>query len=293
MPFKWLLFAIAVFCFFPTCYAQLPSTDIFLADFTAKDNLRIGTPINITQKEGYDNQPFFISDTSFAYSSSFEDQQTDIMLYEIQSGKSRVLRTTRESEYSPTLTPDGKHLSCIRAEADGSQRLWQFPLDGGEPTLLLSSLKTVGYHCWLDPQTLALFLVGEPHQLVKASLPNGDKQKWAEDIGRGMALRPEKNALVFIAKTGEKQADLMQINAKTGKPEKITATPQGSEDLVWVSSHQVLMAHGSAVYHYDLKKNHSWQKIADLSSNGLTQITRLALNPSRTKLAIVAIPNQP
>ena len=42
----------------------------------------------------------------------------------------RRVTNTPESEYSPTVTPDGAHISVIRVEADGTQRLWRFTLDG-------------------------------------------------------------------------------------------------------------------------------------------------------------------
>ena len=61
------------------------------------------------------------------------------------------MTTTNESEYSPTVTPDGRSFSVIQVEADGTQRLWRFPLaGGGEPKLVLPDIKPVGYHAWAD-----------------------------------------------------------------------------------------------------------------------------------------------
>ena len=45
-------------------------------------------------------------------------------------GSTTRVTNTPESEYSPTVTPDGAHISVIRVEADGTQRLWRFTIDG-------------------------------------------------------------------------------------------------------------------------------------------------------------------
>jgi hypothetical protein len=57
-------------------------------------------------------------------------------------------------------TRDGRHISVIRVESDGTQRLWQFTLDGREPTALLPGIKPVGYPVWTDASILALFVLG-------------------------------------------------------------------------------------------------------------------------------------
>ncbi|MEJ0031081.1 MAG: hypothetical protein WDO15_12190 [Bacteroidota bacterium] len=67
---------------------------------------------------------------------------------------------TSEREFSPTVTPDKQFLSCIIQRDDGVQDLGKYPIDGGDPALIIDNLK-VGYHVWVDNSHLALFVLGE------------------------------------------------------------------------------------------------------------------------------------
>ena len=48
---------------------------------------------------------------------------SDIYRYDIASQAISQVTNTPEAEYSPTVTPDGRHISVIRVESDGTQRL--------------------------------------------------------------------------------------------------------------------------------------------------------------------------
>src|SRR5262245_35323717 len=104
----------------PAALAQtpraVPSTDIFLVELSGdKGQLKLGKPRNITGRKGYDNQPVFLADgKSLFYTSIREDNQADIYQYDIAKGSARQITATKESEYSPTVTPDGKSLSVVR-----------------------------------------------------------------------------------------------------------------------------------------------------------------------------------
>src|SRR5262249_30293147 len=130
--------------------AQAPSTDIYVASLQRKSGvLTVGAPVNATARAGYDNQPFFTPDCLGFYYTSQRGTQTDIYRYDLAEQRAVAVVSTPESEYSPTLTPDGRHLSVIRVELDSAQRLWALPLDGGAGKPVLDTIKPVGYHVWL------------------------------------------------------------------------------------------------------------------------------------------------
>src|SRR5918996_1347355 len=114
-----LVFAIALAAQAPAPQAP-PSTDVYIASLkTSGDRLVVGKPENISASPGYDNQPFFAPDGRTLYftsargdvSSKCGTPQTDIYKYDLQTrGVARVTETP-ECEYSPTVMPDGKHLS--------------------------------------------------------------------------------------------------------------------------------------------------------------------------------------
>src|SRR5205085_12344672 len=115
------------------------ASDIFLIDVKTKRSgeLKFGEPNKITNFAGYNNQPFFMPNGHSILYTSIRNKQADIYAYDIGSGATTQVTNTPESEYSPTLMPDGKNISVVRVEADGTQRLWKFPLIDGQPSLIL------------------------------------------------------------------------------------------------------------------------------------------------------------
>ena len=124
----------------PAAAANPPDTDIFLAPLTTSDgSLSVGQAANITRTPGYDNQPAFLADGgALLFTSNRGGKQTDIYRYDLTSKQTTRVTNTPESEYSPTITPDRQHKSVVRVEADGTQRLWRFTLDGDRRTFALS-----------------------------------------------------------------------------------------------------------------------------------------------------------
>src|SRR5437879_453999 len=151
--------------------AAPPANDIYVASLRVVDGrVQVGTPVNVTARPGYDNQPFFLPDGgAFLYTSIRADSQADIYRYDLRTATSVRLTATRESEYSPTPPPDRPGFSAVRVEADSTQRLWAFDWDGARSRLVLDSIKPVGYHAWGDGRSVALFVLGAPPTLQRAA----------------------------------------------------------------------------------------------------------------------------
>ena len=267
-----------------------PDADIFLVDLTPeKQAIQVGKPVNITQRKGYDNQPSFTPDgKSILYTSMRDDGQTDIYRFDLQSAATTQLTRTPEGEYSPTVTPDQGYFSVIRMELDKTQRLWKFPISGtGEPTLVLENVKPVGYHCWLTPDSLALFILGKPNSLQLARVSTGDTARMEESIGRSLHKIPGKNALSFVHKRTSTDWEIKQLDLQTNLITVIAPTLPGSEDFVWTPDGLLLMGQGAGLYVFNPKTDLRWTQLADFSSAGIKQITRLAIDGKGKKLALV------
>jgi dipeptidyl aminopeptidase/acylaminoacyl peptidase len=272
-----------------------PATeDIFVVDVTlSKGSPQFGRPANITNRAGYDNQPSFLPDgRSILYTSQREDNQTDIYRYDFKTGQSTRLTATPEGEYSPTLMPGGKFFSVIRVEADKTQRLWKFPLAGGEPGLVLPNIKPVGYHLWLDARTLALFVLGregQPNTLQLAPIDNSFLDTIHVNIGRSLHLIPRRNAFSFVHKISPDEWFIKAFDLKTKRSTILARTLPASEDLAWMPDGAILMAQDSKLYRLDpAAPSPAWQLVADFTAAGLKKITRLSLSPKADRLALVA-----
>ncbi|QDK81530.1 hypothetical protein EXU85_24140 [Spirosoma sp. KCTC 42546] len=267
-----------------------PDADIFLVDLTPKNRpTLVSKAVNMTQRKGYDNQPSFTPDgKSVLFTSMHDDGQTDIYRYDLQSKATTQLTKTPEGEYSPTVTPDKAYFSVIRMEMDKTQRLWKFPISGtGEPTLILTNVKPVGYHCWLTPDWLALFILGKPNSLQLAHVSTGDTTRIEGNIGRSLHRVPGKNALSFVHKRTSTEWEIKQLDLKTSQITTIAPTLPGSEDFVWTPDGTILMGQGAILYQLNPKSGQSWTQLADFSSIGIKQLTRLAIDADGKKLALV------
>ena len=273
-----------------------PATDIYVADLRVSHRkVSVGTPVNVTARPGYDNQPFFLHDGTALLFTSVRDSQADIYRYNFSTKTSARVTATRESEYSPTLLPDGKGFSVIRVEADSTQRLWAFNLDGTAARLVLDSIKPVGYHAWADDHTLLLFVLGTPStlQIADARAPAAHGTVLARDIGRSLQKIPGRAAVSFVQRDSVNGNWLEQVDAATRQVTRIVKAPAGADFFVWTPEGIVLTASGTALYQWDPQQGGDWAKIADFAAAGLTDLTRLAISPRGDRIAIVAIPKAP
>ncbi|MEY3701072.1 MAG: hypothetical protein RI891_364, partial [Gemmatimonadota bacterium] len=175
-------------------------SDLYVAAFhEVGTHVTIGRPVNVTNRIGYDNQPAFTADgRALLFTSIRADAQADIWRVTLTSDGAERLTQTVESEYSATLTPDRLAITVIRVERDSTQRLWRFPLDGSAPTVVLPSLKPVGYHVWVNEANLGAFILGAPNALVLADPRTERVDTLARDIGRALVRVPGRDAFTFV-----------------------------------------------------------------------------------------------
>jgi dipeptidyl aminopeptidase/acylaminoacyl peptidase len=225
---------------------------------------------------------------SILFTSIREGNQSDIYRYNIADGSTSRVTQTAESEYSPTVTPDGKFFSVIRVEKDSTQRLWKFPISGGEPVLVLERIKPVGYHVWIDEKNLALFILGNPNTLQVVEVGTEKAETAASSIGRSLHRRPRQNKINFVRKVSDQEWMIEEMDIKTKKISSLSKTLPASEDFVWTAKGTMLMAKGAKLYSLNPEKDKDWKEVADFSSSGVKSITRLAVSPQGDRLAMVA-----
>lgn len=264
-----------------------PAGDIFIIDLKDEKKLKVGQPTRITSGAGYNNQPSFLPDGQSILYTSIRDKQADIYRYDIRSGATTQVTNTPESEYSPTLMPDGKSISVVRVEADGTQRLWKFPLAGGEPLLILENLKPIGYHLWIDDHTLALFILGKPNTLQLAAVQTGKADFVIDNPGRILRRIPRADKFSFVHKVSDQEWLIKSFDLKSRAVTTIIKTFPGVEDYAWTPKGLLLMARDSKLFSRK-ESDWAWVEIADFSNAGLRNITRIAVSPKGDRIAVVA-----
>jgi hypothetical protein len=257
-------------------------------DMTLKDGeLQVGKPVNVTHREGYDNQPSFFYDDEIFYT-SIRDGQSDIYAYNLRTKRLRQITKTPESEFSPTLMPDQKFFSVVRVEADKTQRLWKFPVDAGAPMLILPKVTQVGYHVWADEGVALLYILGEPSSLQFSKVDIGKIQRLTDNIGRCLQMVPESSDLSFVQKNERDEWWIYRMDSKSlEKTAIVKALETEDHDFTWLHDGTILMAQGSQLFRIKPKSGQDWTLVADFADQKIHDITRLAVNASATRLALV------
>ena len=268
-------------------YAQTGS-EIFLFNLRSKKaKLTLSNPKNVTNHTGYDNQPSFHADKPLVYYSSFNDDgRSDIKIFNYKTGQTSNLTKTTEREYSPTLTPDKKFISCIIQRDNNAQDLGKYPVEGGQPVVIIDNL-IVGYHAWMDESRLLLFILGEPQTLRLYDTKAKTDKILADNIGRSLHSIPGQNAMSFVHKVSDSEWIIKRLEKTTGAIADIAITLPGRDDLCWTPDGKIIMSDGSKIYWLDPAKEKKWLEIPMPPNEKIKGITRLAISKEGNQLAVV------
>lgn len=268
--------------------AQVPETDIWLFKIEKKEKQLIYKEgLNITNRKGYDNQPCFSPDGKKIFLTSIrEDQQADIYQYEISTKKTTLFIKTPESEYSPTITPDQKHLSCVVVLKDSSQVIQQFDLLNPSQASLVSSEDSVGYYTWLNQDSLLFYKLTEPHTLRALNLKTGKEVWLCDHPSRAFKTIPGQHRFIYGMK------DTVGITYRTYdialKESRVLAYyPSLNEDFIWHPELGLIKSEGGSLLKYNTD-THQWENLFNFESVGIKKISRFVFDPKTKYLAVVS-----
>lgn len=264
-----------------------PGTDVYLVPLRRSEagQLQVGTPTNVTQRPGYDNQPAFVQEGGALLFSSVRGDQTDVYRYDVAADSVSQVTLTTQSEYSPTPRPNDM-MTVVRVETDGRQRLWEYTMDGAPEALVLPALDSVGYHAWVDEEHVALFVLGDPPTLQYATVATGNRDTMATRIGRSLQRIPGERAVSFVKVAEDSTTSIHALHAGPTSVRQLTATPgsQRGVDHAWMPDGTLLMADSTRLYAWGMEEQ-QWATVADLAP---LEPSRLAVSPDGRTLALVA-----
>ena len=275
--------------FYMISYSQ-SGTEIYLFDLAVGENqIKITNPVNITQHQGYDNQPsFHFSEPIIYYSSNNTDGRSDIKYFNYETLETKNLTTTIEREYSPTHTPDGNFISCILQRDNGAQDLVKYPINGGKPIVLIKDL-LIGYHAWIDNSKLITYVLLENMGELRCFDLNTNKNIIITTaIGRSLHQIPYELNMSYIDKSMSDNWRITKFDPNTKKSSIIASTLHQREDMVWTQNHLILMSDGRKIYFLNPNADDGWIEVkTEGDFTNIKGITRMALNKENSKLAIV------
>lgn len=268
-------------------FAQ-PATEVYLLDIK-KDGVSFSIvpnskPVNISNNEGYDNQPSFIEKlNAVAYVSSKNKKPTDVFLYDLGTAKTKQFNNNSKAEYSPKTTPDGKFISVVK---DTDQNLTRISLDGLVTEKLYTSKDSIGYYCWLNKSEIAAFTLSKPKVTLKLiNIKNKTEKYLTDSIGR--SLYKYLDGIVICQKL--KKGNWVSFIDKNGTITQLIELPKNTEDFYLTDDGWLFSSNESSLIYCNLEsENKVWKDLGDLSATGISKIFRLAVNKDKNKLVFVS-----
>ncbi len=263
------------------------NTEVYLFDLKTKDDkIRLENKRNISNNEGYDNQPSFLNDTTLLFS-SIRKNQTDIAIFDTTRSERHWFNKTKGSEYSPTKVPEDMAVSAIRLDIDGKQRLYKYNLKSGLSKILLDSLK-VGYHTWFNEYIIVSSVLEDEYMsLVVSNIKDSTNYTFQKKVGRSLHKIPNSKLISYISKENDIW-EIKSLDPISGTTKKIINTITGAEDMCWLINGTILMGKGNQIFKFNPKTDTNWSIFHSFEDTELGDITRMSVNGAGSLLAIVS-----
>ncbi|MEM0518704.1 hypothetical protein [Aequorivita flava] len=264
------------------------NTEIYVFDIApAYEGLELRNARNISNNEGYDNQPSFISNETLVFAGN-NDGQTDISEYNLTSKLQKwVNNKTEGGEYSPQKFPTSEDFAAVRLDEDGLQRLYRYNAKTGASSEIIEDLQ-IAYFAFYDEQKIvATVLNGDNLDLVLINLKSKTADTLFQKAGRSLQKVPKTESMSYTLVNEEGNLDLYLLDMNSSENYFVTQLPIGIQDYVWLNDTQILIGSGNKLYMYDTLGNSEWARVASLEEYGLKNISRMAISPNGKILAVV------
>ncbi|MBC8395484.1 MAG: hypothetical protein H8E16_00095 [Flavobacteriales bacterium] len=287
--FKLLLNLIVLFnC---TKFIAQSDSEIFLLDIKFKqDKIEISNVKKISNNKGYNNQPIFVSNDKILFTSE-RNLQNDIVQYDSSENSLKYLTNTLTSEYSPIRYKKNK-VTAVSLDEKGEQYLRIYNIKDNTFKIPFTD-KIVGYYNYSKKiRNLIISSVLENNQLVlyTSNLKTKEHTYIDNNTGRSIHNIPKnkfgEEKISYISKKDSiwniNYVDLSSYNTKT-----ITTTLNNNEDICWFKDGSILTSYKNNLYIFNSKLSKDWKLLCSLEEYGITNISRIAINPDNDKLALV------
>lgn len=283
---KYRYLSLLFFLFISVTQGQV-NTEVHVFDIVkTEQGITLKNGKNISNNEGYDNQPSFYTEDQVIFSSA-RNGNTDILWYHLKDSQKRYISSTPSGgEYSPQRIPNSKDISAVRLDDDGLQRFYRYAFTSGTSKEILPNLK-VAYPSWHDKNTLvASVIVNDSLHLMVFDLKKRSHNTVAKGVGRSIHTIPNTNLISFIQKIDGKNM-VKSLDPESGELNTLLDIGT-SEDITWLPNGSLLYSDGYTLYQFNPETNAKPSLFYRFTDENIVNITRLAVNISGTKLALVA-----
>jgi hypothetical protein len=267
------------------------NTEIFLLDIEFKNaKIEIYNVEKISTNDGYNNQPIFISNNKVLFTSE-RNFQNDIVQYNSIDNSLKYLTNTQTSEYSPIRYKKNK-VSAVSLDKKGEQYLRIYNVKDNTYNIPFTD-KIVGYYNYSKKiKNLIISSVLENNELVlySSNLKTKEHTYIDNNTGRSIHNIPKnkfgQEKISYISKK-DSIWNINYVDLSNYKTKTITTTLNNNEDICWFKDGSILTSHKNNLYIFNSKFSNDWILLCSLEEYGITNISRIAINPDNDKLALV------
>jgi hypothetical protein len=287
--FKLVLNLIVLF----NCTKLIAQSDseIFLLDIKFKqDKIEISNVKKISNNKGYNNQPIFVSNDKILFTSE-RNLQNDIVQYDSSENSLKYLTNTLTSEYSPIRYKKNK-VTAVSLDKKGEQYLRIYNVKDNTFKIPFRD-KIVGYYNYskkIKNQIISSVLENNELVLYTSNLKTKTHTYIDNNTGRSIHNIPKnkfgEEKISYISKK-DSIWNINYVDLSSYKTKTITTTLNNNEDICWFKDGSILTSNKNNLYIFNSKLSKDWKLLCSLEEYGITNISRIAINPNNDKLALV------
>ena len=263
------------------------NTEVYLFDLIKTDSVyQLTNKKNISSNKGYDSQPHFYDNNTLLFSST-RSGQTDIMKYDIKTGKKIFINSTpKGGEYSPQRIPGSDNVSAVRLDESGLQRFYEYNINTGRSKELIRNL-VVAYPFWHSDKIVVSSVIGKNSlDLVTSDLKHKTNFTLQKNIGRSIHRIPNTNMVSYISKKNS-QWEIRSLDVIKLRTSKIIELNGKYEDICWLADGTILLARKNQILRFNPKKDRDWKVFFTIEDGQIQNISRITVSPDGTKISIV------
>lgn len=267
------------------------NTEIFLLDVKfKKDKIEIFNVKKISTNKGYNNQPIFVSNNKILFTTE-RNFQNDIIQYNSSDNSLKYLTNTLTSEYSPIKYKKNK-ITAVSLDKKGEQYLRIYNIKDNTFNIPFTD-KIVGYYNYSKKiKNLIISSILENNELVlyTSNLKTNEHTYVDNNTGRSIHNIPKnkfgEEKISYISKK-DSIWNINYVDLSSYKTKTITTTLNNNEDICWFKDGSILTSHKNNLYIFNTKFSKDWILLCSLEEYGITNISRIAINPDNDKLVLV------
>lgn len=256
-------------------------------------NVRIGTPIRITDSIGFTrSQPSFTPDGRGVVMSArrrVDSDVSDVYLIDIATRRGRWLTDTPENENSPTISANGE-IRAIRWNPPTLFREfgpWIYSPDGTPSRAILPQPDTVGYYAHIDDATYVLMRPAKRFSVALFDAKTGKTTDLDWPVATLSPQRlPGRRAVSFTRTDSTGKHVIRMLDLNTRQVTTIAPALVGRTVHTWGRDGILFMARTNRLYARDTRRAGDWRVVATFDSPELQNISSAAVSPKGDHLVL-------